>query len=71
MTTDGSKRGNISCILSSHCSRSFPIGRELQVIIGKGSGRIRIGLGVGKGSGRLRKEREKIEHKNGKMKKRI
>ena len=55
MTTDGSQRSNISRTLGPHCSWSIPIGRELQVIIGKGSGRIRIGLGVGEWSGHCRK----------------
>ena len=41
--------------ISPHRSRSIPIGRELRVIVGKGSGRIRIRSGVGEWSGHCRK----------------
>ena len=46
---------SISRTLGPHCSRSIPIGQELQVIVGKGSGRIWIGSGVREWSGHRRK----------------
>ena len=46
---------SISRTLGPHCSRSIPIGQELRVIVGKGSGHIWIGLGVGEWPGHRRK----------------
>ena len=46
---------SISRTLGPHCSRSIPIGQKLQVIVGKGSGRIWIGSGVSEWSGHRRK----------------
>ena len=46
---------SISRTLGPHRSRSIPIGQELQVIVGKGSGRIWIGSGVREWSGHFRR----------------